>query len=70
MRAIRFGGECPASIVAKKRQLRKRAEEVNVKVNFFTTGSTKEHRVRAHRVKQILPAFPCSSFPCSSVLLW
>src|SRR5712671_5787591 len=48
-------------IVAKKRQLRKRAEEVNVKVNFFTTGSTKEHRVKAHRVKPILPVFPCSS---------
>jgi hypothetical protein len=44
MRAIRFGGECPASIVAKKRQLRKRAEEVDVQVNFFTTGSTEEHR--------------------------
>jgi len=43
-------------IVAKKRQLRKRAEEVNVKVNFFTTGSTKEHRV-----KPILPVFPYSS---------
>jgi hypothetical protein len=42
MRAIRFGGECPASIVAKKRQLRKRAEDVNAQVNFFTTGSTKE----------------------------
>jgi hypothetical protein len=61
MRAIRFGGECPASIVAKKRQLRKRAEEVDVQVNFSTTGSTKEHRVKEHRVKPILPVFPCSS---------
>jgi hypothetical protein len=66
MRAIRFGGECPASIVAKKRQLRKRAGEVDVQVNFFTTGSVKEHRVKAHRVKPILPVFPC--FPVFPVV--
>jgi len=62
MRAIRFGGECPASIVAKNRQLRKRAEEADVQVNFFTTGSTKEHRAKAHRVEPTLPRV--SLFPC------
>jgi hypothetical protein len=68
MGAIRFGGECPASIVAKKRQLRKRAGEVDVQINFFTTGSTKKHTVRAHRVKTDSPRvslFLVSLFLCA-----
>ena len=63
MRAIRFGGECPASIVAKKRQLRKRAEEVNHREHKGAQGKSAQCKVDSPRVSLFLVSlFLCA--PC------